>query len=82
MPFPTVRQEYFNSDVERSVSNLQIVINLGRNIRDVKNVPLKMPVRELVVIHSDPQFLKDLESLKSYIQEVCNLKLKFILIRN
>jgi isoleucyl-tRNA synthetase len=42
LPFPTVRQEYFDPDIERAVSRMQSIILLGRNIRESKNVPLKV----------------------------------------
>lgn len=65
-----MKNEYFDENVQRAVSGLQNVINMGRIVRDSKNIPLKMPLRELVVIHPDSVFLNDLEELKSYIQEV------------
>lgn len=36
------------------------VIELARNIRERRNKSLKMPVRELVVVHTDAAFLGDL----------------------
>lgn len=42
LPFPTVRQEYFNPEIERAVSRMQSVILLGRNIRETKVIPLKV----------------------------------------
>jgi isoleucyl-tRNA synthetase len=42
LPFPEVKNAYFNADVERSVSRMQTVIELGRLIRDQKNISLKV----------------------------------------
>lgn len=72
--FPEVKKEYFNSDVERSVGRMQSVIELGRFIRDQKNISLKTPCRELVIINPDPQFHQDIKSLESYIQEELNVR--------
>ncbi|CEQ41339.1 SPOSA6832_03031, partial [Sporobolomyces salmonicolor] len=41
LPFPHVRQEYFDPVIERQVSRLQAVIELGRTIRERMVVPLK-----------------------------------------
>ncbi|KAJ3241775.1 isoleucine--tRNA ligase [Chytriomyces hyalinus] len=72
--FPEVKSQYFNQDVERAVSRMQSVIECGRYIRDKRSLPLKTPLRELIVINRDPVFRKDIESLESYIREELNLK--------
>jgi isoleucyl-tRNA synthetase len=33
---------------------------------------LQTPLRELVVVHADPQYLADLKSLEQYIYEASN----------
>jgi isoleucyl-tRNA synthetase len=71
---PTVKSHYFNPDIERAVGRMQSVIELGRYIREKKGVPLKTPLRELVVINPDPQFQADVRSLESYIKEELNIK--------
>lgn len=72
--FPLVKQEYFNSDVERAVGRMQAVIDLGRFIRDQKTIPLKFPCRDLIIINPDPQFHADIKSVESYIQEELNVR--------
>ena len=42
LEFPRVKNEYFDPIIERAVSRMQSVISLGRNIRETKNVPLKV----------------------------------------
>lgn len=39
---------------------MQRVIELGRTIRERHNRSVKMPVREVVVVHPDQAFLDDL----------------------
>ena len=39
----------------------QRVIELGRTIRDRRKKPLKLPLKELIVVHSDRNFLDDIE---------------------
>ncbi|CAG8520180.1 6354_t:CDS:10 [Ambispora gerdemannii] len=74
LSFPEVRKEYFDTEIERRVSRMQTVIELGRFIREKKNIGLKTPLKELVVLHSDSQYHSDVLSLKSYIVEELNIK--------
>lgn len=74
LDFPTVREEYFDPEIERAVGRMQAVIELGRTIRERKNISLKTPLKELVVIHSDPQYHADVKALESYISEELNVR--------
>lgn len=42
LDFPTVREEYFDPEIERSVARMQAVIELGRTIRERKTISLKV----------------------------------------
>ncbi|KAI9002349.1 tRNA synthetases class I-domain-containing protein [Gaertneriomyces semiglobifer] len=74
LPFPEAKKEYFNEDIERAVSRMQSVIELGRFIRDQKTLPIKTPLRELIVINADQQFHDDIRSLEKYIVEELNVR--------
>ena len=74
LPFPEVREELFNPDVERRVQRMQKVIELGRYSREKRSVGLKQPLATLVVIHHDPQYLEDVKSLELYITEELNIQ--------
>ncbi|KAF7558374.1 hypothetical protein G7046_g5780 [Stylonectria norvegica] len=74
LPFPDVRQELFDADVERRVSHMQRVIELARVSRERRTIGLKTPLKTLVVIHHDPQYLEDVKSLESYITEELNVR--------
>ncbi|EQK99547.1 hypothetical protein G6O67_005705 [Ophiocordyceps sinensis] len=74
LPFPEVRQELFDAQVERRVSRMQRVIDLGRVSRERRSIGLKTPLKSLVVIHNDPQYLDDVKSLQRYITEELNLR--------
>jgi isoleucyl-tRNA synthetase len=50
------------------------VINAARHIRtNIKNIALKIPVNELIVIHQDTQLLSKLDKLKEYLLYELNL---------
>ncbi len=44
------KEEYFNSDIERAFEALKRTIEAGRLVRDRKTLPVKYPLRELVVV--------------------------------
>ncbi|KAI8384886.1 isoleucyl-tRNA synthetase [Radiomyces spectabilis] len=74
LPFPTVREEYFDPEIERAVGRMQAVIELGRTIREKKTISLKTPLKQLVVIHNDAQYLADLKGLSEYIRDELNVQ--------
>lgn len=73
LPFPAVQEALFDQVIERQVSAMQKVIQLGRGARERRNLSLKTPLLSLVVI-ADRQPLSDVDSLKSYIQEELNVR--------
>lgn len=74
LAFPSVKTEYFDPVIQRRFSALQSVIELGRALREKNNLPLRVPLRELTVFHSDPQYLEDVRSLGTYIEEELNVR--------
>lgn len=46
--------------IQQSVDRMQRIIDLGRTIRERKNKPVKLPLRRLVVVHDDAEFLADM----------------------
>lgn len=74
LPYPTVREELFDPIVERRVSRMQKVIELGRYCRDRRTISLKTPLRTLVVLHQSQEFLDDVYTLQSYVSEELNVR--------
>ncbi|XP_006631076.2 isoleucine--tRNA ligase, cytoplasmic isoform X1 [Lepisosteus oculatus] len=71
---PQVRESLIDKRIESAVSQMQSVIELGRVIRDRKTLPVKYPLKEVVVIHQDPEALKDIQALQKYILEELNVR--------
>lgn len=71
---PQVREDLIDKKIESAVSCLQSVIELGRVIRDRKTIPVKYPLKEVVVIHRDPEALENISSLEKYILEELNVR--------
>ncbi|PHH77810.1 hypothetical protein CDD80_191 [Ophiocordyceps camponoti-rufipedis] len=74
LSFPEVRQGLFDAEVERRVARMQRVIELTRVSRERRGISLKTPLKCLVVIHHDEQYLDDIAALQSYITEELNLR--------
>ncbi|XP_063767146.1 isoleucine--tRNA ligase, cytoplasmic [Eleginops maclovinus] len=71
---PQVRESVIDKRIESAVCQMQSVIELGRVIRDRKTLPVKYPLKEVVVIHQDPEALKDIQSLQKYILDELNVR--------
>lgn len=74
LPFPEVRRELYDEVVERRVRRMQTVIELARLSRERRTIGLKTPLKTLVVIHKDQQYLEDISSLQDYITEELNVQ--------
>ncbi|CAL1278823.1 unnamed protein product [Larinioides sclopetarius] len=75
LTFPQHKEQFINEEVERKVSRMQEVIDIGRLIRERNTLPIKYPLSELVVVHEDSQYLEDVKSLEKYIVEELNIKI-------
>ncbi|KAI4466789.1 soleucyl-trna synthetase [Holotrichia oblita] len=71
---PQANQDLIEEKIERAVSRMQTVIELGRVIRDRKTMPIKYPLPEVIVVHQNPEYLADVESLKSYVLSELNVR--------
>ena len=73
-PFPDVREELFDEAIERRVSRMQRVIELGRVSRERRTIGLKQPLKTLIVIHPNKDYLEDIRSLETAITEELNVQ--------
>uniref|UniRef100_A0A1B0D7A9 Isoleucine--tRNA ligase, cytoplasmic n=1 Tax=Phlebotomus papatasi TaxID=29031 RepID=A0A1B0D7A9_PHLPP len=71
---PSAKKTRIDRKIERSVSNMQSVIELGRILRDRKTIPIKYPLPEIVVIHQSEEFLEDIKSLEEFIVSELNVR--------
>lgn len=74
LSYPTVNEELFDEKIEVAVGRMQKIIDMGRNIREKKTISLKTPLKELVVLHSDKEYLADVTALQNYIVEELNIR--------
>ncbi|XP_032893153.1 isoleucine--tRNA ligase, cytoplasmic [Amblyraja radiata] len=71
---PQVRESIIDRRIETAVAQMQSVIELGRVIRDRKTLPVKYPLKEVVVIQKDSEALEEIRSLEKYILEELNVR--------
>uniref|UniRef100_A0AC35UBK5 Isoleucine--tRNA ligase n=1 Tax=Rhabditophanes sp. KR3021 TaxID=114890 RepID=A0AC35UBK5_9BILA len=71
---PEVDDSLINETVERRVAALRSVVDLVRVLRDRVNIPVKHPLKNVVVINRSEQFLEDLKFLEPYVLSECNVK--------
>ncbi|XP_055353326.1 isoleucine--tRNA ligase, cytoplasmic-like [Paramacrobiotus metropolitanus] len=71
---PEVKKDVIHTEIERAVSRMQAVVDLGRQARERRTLPIKSPLSEVIVIHQDPAFLEDVRALESYVTEELNVR--------
>ena len=74
LAFPDVRTELFDEVIERRVGRMQHVIELGRVARERRALGLKTPLKSLIVIHPNTEYLEDIRGLESEICRELNVR--------
>jgi len=72
--FPTVKTEFFDEVIQRKVRRMTTVLDLTRYLRDKENISFKVPLRDLIIVHKDPQYLEDVKELEHYVKEELRLQ--------
>jgi isoleucyl-tRNA synthetase len=60
LQIPNYSEKFINERIEKMVHRMQSTIELGRKIRDVKNISVKNPLRRVTVVTSDKDEIQDL----------------------
>ncbi|KAF5283434.1 hypothetical protein FQA39_LY04810 [Lamprigera yunnana] len=71
---PAANMKLIDKNIERSVSRMQAVIELGRVLRDKNTLPIKYPLPEVIVVHQDLDYIADIKLLESYILPELNVR--------
>jgi len=74
LDYPVPNEKLYNLDIERTVNRTKNIIQLGRQARDKATMAIKQPLTELTVFHKDPQYIKDILVLESFIKDEVNIK--------
>ena len=71
---PKFESKMVDEEIERRVAVMQSVIETGRVLRDRSTLPIKYPLKEVVLVDVDSVVLRDAQSLESYILGELNVK--------
>ncbi|CAJ0936945.1 unnamed protein product, partial [Mesorhabditis belari] len=71
---PKPNEDAIDEGVERSVQAMRSVMELVRVVRDRKGIAIKYPLKEMIVINRDAQFLDDVDDLSHYILSELNVR--------
>ncbi|CAA17821.1 cytoplasmic isoleucine-tRNA ligase Irs1 [Schizosaccharomyces pombe] len=74
LPFPTYKSELDDETVLRRVKRMQTIIELARYVREQNNISLKTPLKTLIVILTNEEYLEDAKLLERYIAEELNVR--------
>jgi isoleucyl-tRNA synthetase len=72
--YPKVDGSAIDSGLELGVELMQQVILLGRQQRNDEKIKVKIPLREILIIHRDSSILDEVKKLESYIKAELNVK--------
>jgi isoleucyl-tRNA synthetase len=70
---PEADMSLIDKVIERRVSRMQEIVELGRKSRDLHKLPLKFPCRTLVLVCSEPCFQEDISAMSKFIREELNV---------
>ena len=74
LDYPKVDESFADAGIERAVASLEQVIEAGRSLRKSRDIPLKTPLRGLIVVSVDPQFCADVSGLEAYALDELNVR--------
>ncbi|VDP12826.1 unnamed protein product [Onchocerca flexuosa] len=72
---PQPLNDLIDISVEKRVARMRAVIDLVRVLRERKGIPVKYPLKEMIVINREKQFLDDVLSLQNYIITEVNVRM-------
>lgn len=70
---PAYEEDRIDEAIETQMDTLTTVIELGRVIRERKNISLKTPVKEVIVVSKDASRLHHLDNVKKYVLAELNV---------
>ena len=63
LSIPEYKESLLNEKIEKMISRMQSAIEIGRKIRDTKNISLKTPLSKVIIVEADHDAIADLKVL-------------------
>ncbi|HEX4926248.1 MAG TPA: isoleucine--tRNA ligase, partial [Bdellovibrionales bacterium] len=73
-PYPEADKSLFKPELEAAVKRMEVLVMMGRNLREKFGVRAKIPLKTLRLIHRDPLVLGALKILEPYVVEELNVR--------
>ena len=74
LDIPAEQSQFKDERIERVVSRMQRVVELGRTARNNRLLTMKQPLQSLLVIHQDEAWLSDVRELEAYVKDELNVR--------
>ncbi|PIR22605.1 MAG: isoleucine--tRNA ligase [Deltaproteobacteria bacterium CG11_big_fil_rev_8_21_14_0_20_45_16] len=72
--YPRSQETLINPSLEQGVALLEEVILLSRNLREKEKIKVRIPLKELVIVHRKASALESLRPLESYLKSELNIR--------
>ena len=69
---PDEDPSFDDAELERAMSRMMNIVDLVRVLRDQMVIPIKRPVRQVVIVHPERQYLDDVRKIADYIKDEVN----------
>lgn len=72
LSMPSFDQSLVNPEIEKNFNNMAEIINMNRLIRG-NDIPVRRPLRELIIVHESEEILNKLRDVEHYIKGESNV---------
>jgi isoleucyl-tRNA synthetase len=72
--YPVLESRYIKRDLENAVARMDVLVMLGRNLREKIKIKAKIPLLSMKIIHREQKALDDLKKLEPYFQDELNIR--------
>lgn len=69
---PDEDASFDDAELERAMARMMNIVDLVRVLRDQMVIPMKRPVRQVVIVHPDQEYLDDVRKVADYIKDEVN----------
>ncbi|CCW69985.1 unnamed protein product [Phytomonas sp. Hart1] len=72
LSIPDEDDRVMDADLERAMGRMATIVDLVRVLRDRMVIPIKRPVRQVIIVHPEASYLADVAKVAVYIKEEVN----------
>jgi isoleucyl-tRNA synthetase len=72
--YPETDRRFIQPELEKAVARMDVLVMLGRNLREKIKIKAKIPLLSMKIIHREQRALEDLKKLEPYFQDELNIR--------